>query len=117
MDEDRTLPNARQRLLLRLSLLFNAPLGAVSLPGCLASGMMFDAPGSGDSGLTVALFWGMVALPLFAIGGLISANKAMLDYTTDGLVGAYLLPGVWIAYTGIVLYLIETQCGGSFSCP
>jgi len=90
-----------------------AVIGLVSVAFALLSVMMFDAPGSESSPLTVKLFWATAALPVFwflgAILPWVFKSKAFGKWL-------YLLPLLDIAFIAILVGAIAQYCNGNFSC-
>ena len=82
----------------------------------MMSVMMFDAPGSDENGLVWALVLGMWAAPLVCVAtgvaGLIAASR----FTRRRIAVLVGLPVVWFAYMALMVMLLESNCGGQFSC-
>jgi hypothetical protein len=85
----------------------------VSAAPAVMSFMLFDAPGSDSSPLTVALFFCALTLPLFCLAG---AGVPWMFRATRMGTYLFLIPFVDIAAIVVVLVLMQTLCGGSFSC-
>ncbi|MFH1804640.1 MAG: hypothetical protein ABID63_07125 [Pseudomonadota bacterium] len=85
----------------------------MSFPFVMFSPMMFAAPGSGDNPYTHLLFYSVLLFPVLAIAGAILPwifkrwQKAIWFYT---------LPVFGFALFVLMMVLMETQCGGDFSC-
>ncbi|MBV8331744.1 MAG: hypothetical protein JO192_03340 [Candidatus Eremiobacteraeota bacterium] len=87
-----------------------------AVPAAMAAAMsfmMFDAPGSMESPLTVALFWSVLTSPVFCLLG---AGVPWLLRAKPYGMWLFLLPFVDIAAAVVIVALVEYSCGGSFVC-
>jgi len=99
---------------LRIGLTILSVLAALmSTPMVMFSPMMFDAPGSDENVLTQFLFFSVLAFPVLCLmGGILPwvfkrHPKSIWLYGLSGLALTQLL---------LAITLIQTQCGGNFSC-
>ena len=78
--------------------------------------MMFDAPGSEDNPLTVALVAGLLASPivLLASAALLATASARRGRRLTFL--AFWLPGLLLAYLAAVTIALDRLCNGNFVC-
>ncbi len=90
-------------------------VGAAVLSSGLAmmSFMMFDAPGSTESRLTVALFLSVLSLPAWFLAG---AVVPWIFYKKRVGPWLFLIPGIDLLAIGLFFVLIDSLCGGSLAC-
>ena len=91
-------------------------LAALSLMPAGLSVMAFDAPGSEQNPLTVALVAGLASSPVVFLA---SSIALLLGYFLRQRLSSIL--GLWppfllVVYVAVVLYFLQTQCAGSFVC-
>ena len=77
------------------------------------STMLFDSPGSESSRLTIVLFCAMVALPVFCLLG---AGLPWIFYKWKFAKWLYLVPFLDVVFIVAIVVLVQTFCGGYFSC-
>lgn len=92
-----------------LWVLFAIPAGFMAM----MSFFMFDAPGSETNGLTIALFWCVLVGPVFWV---IGAGVPWIFRRTPYGIWLFLIPFVDLAAIVVVVILLQSLCGGSFSC-
>ncbi len=88
-------------------------LAAPSAFLALFAPMMFDAPGSTQSPLTVALFAGVLALPVL---WLLGAALPWIFRHAAWAAWLFLIPLLDVVALGTIAILIERLCAGNFTC-
>jgi hypothetical protein len=87
--------------------------GVVSLLPAVMSVMLFDAPGSTESGLTWAIFWCLAALPFCWFAG---AGVPWLFRSKRFGIWFFAIPFLDLAVLGGLFVAIDRFCGGMLSC-
>jgi hypothetical protein len=87
--------------------------GCASTLGAMMSVMLFDAPGSTESRLTVALFWCLLALPF---SWFLGAGLPWLFRSKGFGKWLFAIPLVDVAAIVGVFVAIDQFCGGALSC-
>ena len=91
-------------------------LGVFFLLPAVMSPMLFDAPGSADNALTVALLAGLVALPVTFLLGAGLLIVASLRRGRRLAIVAFALPVVALAVIVVAGLLLDRLCGGRLAC-
>ncbi len=99
---------------LRIGLTILTVLAALmSMPMVMFSPMMFDAPGSDENVLTQFLFFSVLAFPVLCLmGGILP----WVFKRHPNSIWLYGLSGLALTQLLLAITLIQTQCGGNFSC-
>lgn len=85
----------------------------LSAAPAMMSFMLFDAPGSTSSPLTVALFFSALALPLFCLLG---AGVPWIFHAKSRGAWLFLIPLIDIGPMVTILVLMDRLCSGSLTC-
>ncbi len=100
--------------------LYTALCLALLVPGIMTavtSLMLFDAPGSRSSPLTIALVLGGLSAPVLLIAGPVIAWVAFaMGRDRVARRTAFLIPLGWLAYIAAAVALVATSCGGRLEC-
>jgi len=102
-----------RRILWILLTAANVGLGVAAVIPTMLSAMMFDAPGSESSPLTIALAIAVIAFPVLCFVGAVLPWKARNKGYAGWFFGLPLLSAVAV---GALFLAIDVLCGGSLVC-